>query len=554
MKSRAGTIIASFSAIVLIFGSSVSLRAQAAAEAVQAGAAAAQTTPSQPKVPVPPAQPAAPAPTPILQPVGPTTQDSSNELSVAVGKSVVLDLARPVTRVVLGYGDFAEAMAVSPTQVLVNGKAPGETTLILWDVSGGRQFFNVTVRASKFMQNDALEALRRELRTELPGQVVRVSEENGNIFLRGTVNDLNSSDRAVAIASTGGKVVNLLDVTLPAAEPQILLKVRFASIDRQKSRQFGINLFSLGAGNTIGTAGTGQFSPPSITLAGGQTSTGTILTNPSLNLSNELNLFAFYPGINLGATIQALEQRGLAETLAEPNLLAENGKQASFLAGGEYPYPVVQGISGGVSGAVTIQFKEYGIRLNFRPTITPRGTIKLQVSPEVSALDFADAVTIGGFTVPAITERRVKTEVELQDGQSFAIGGLLNNTETETFEKIPFLGDIPILGKFFQSVTRNRTNTELIVIVTPEIVSPIPAGAPLPSLKFTQPFLPPNSAIPMYTPDTKTAESTQPPVPAAIPVEKLIESLKPEPALTSDQTGGGMSPSGMGASGGGNGP
>lgn len=555
MKSRAGIIITSFSAIVLIFCSNVSLRAQAAAEAVQAGAAASQATPAQPKVPAAPGvAPATPPPTPILQPVGPTTQDSSNELSVAVGKSVVLDLARPVTRVVLGYGDYAEAMAVSPTQVLVNGKAPGETTLILWDVSGGRQFFNVTVRASKFAQNDALEALRRELRTQLPGQVVQVSEENGNIFLRGTVNDLNSSDRAVAVASTAGKVVNLLDVTVPPSDPQILLKVRFASVDRTKARSFGINLFSLGAGNTIGTAGTEQFSPPTITLAGGQTSSGQVLASPSLNLSNELNLFAFYPGINLGATIQALEQRGLAETLAEPNLLAENGKQATFLAGGEYPYPVVQGISGGVSGAVTIQFKEYGIRLSFRPTITPRGTIRLQVAPEVSALDFADAVTIGGFTVPAITERRVKTEVELQDGQSFAIGGLLNNQESETFEKIPFLGDIPVLGKFFQSITRSKINNELIVIVTPEIVSPIPAGAPLPSLKYTQPFLPPNSAIPMYTPDTKTAESTQPPPPTAMPVEKLIESMKPVAPLTGDQGGGGYAPSGMSPSSGSNGP
>ena len=170
-------------------------------------------------------------------------------------------------------------------------------------------------------------------------------------------------------------------------------------------------------------------------------------------LSNALNIFLFRPDINLGATIEAMEAQGLAEVLAEPNIIAEDGKQASFLAGGEYPYPTVQGTAGGVGGAITITFKEYGIRLNFIPTITPRGTIRLQVAPEVSALDFANAVTISGFTEPAITVRRVKTEVELNEGQSFAIGGLLDNRETQTFTKIPFIGSIPILGKLFQSIS-----------------------------------------------------------------------------------------------------
>ncbi len=156
--------------------------------------------------------------------------------------------------------------------------------------------------------------------------------------------------------------------------------------------------------------------------------------------------------------------------LAEPNVLAANGKQASFLAGGEYPYPVVQGVSGGVGGAVTILFKEYGVRLNFIPTITPRGTIRLQVAPEVSSLDFTQAVEVSGFLIPSIDIRRVKTEVELSEGQSFAIGGLLDNRETKTFQKIPFIGDVPILGKLFQSISKTRNNTELMVIVTPEIV------------------------------------------------------------------------------------
>jgi pilus assembly protein CpaC len=259
-------------------------------------------------------------------------------------------------------------------------------------------------------------------------------------------------------------------------------------------------------------------------------------------------LFAFYPGINLGATIAAMEQRGLAETLAEPNILAQNGKQASFLAGGEYPFPMVQGAGVGGSGAVTIMFKEYGIRLNFIPTITPRGTIRLQVAPEVSALDFGDAVSIAGFVEPAITVRRVKTEVELGDRQSFAIGGLLDNTENETFQKIPFLGDIPILGKFFQSMSRTKNNTELIVIVTPEIVTPVPAGTDIASPKRPQPFLPPNSNTPMNTPDAASSQQTT--SPATMPVEQLIESMKPETPLSdsSSSSGGGGGGSGGGGS------
>jgi pilus assembly protein CpaC len=188
-------------------------------------------------------------------------------------------------------------------------------------------------------------------------------------------------------------------------------------------------------------------------------------------------------------------------------------------------------------------FKEYGIRLNFIPTITPRGTIRLQVAPEVSALDFANEVTIDGFAEPAITTRKVNTEIELADGQSFVIGGLLDNTESETFKKIPFLGDIPVLGKLFQSTDKKRANTELIVIVTPEIVAPIPAGEPLPTLKFPTKFLTSNSGIPMHTPDTKTAANTLPPAPATISVDKLIESMKPETPLTVE--GGGF---GVGAS------
>jgi pilus assembly protein CpaC len=236
----------------------------------------------------------------------------------------------------------------------------------------------------------------------------------------------------------------------------------------------------------------------------------------------------------------------LVEVLAEPNVLAQNGKQGSFLAGGEYPFPVAQSSGSGAGTSITIQFKEYGIRLNFIPTITPRGTIRLQVSPEVSSLDFTNAVQISGFTVPAIAVRRVKTEIELGKGQSFAIGGLLDNRETETFDKLPFIGDIPILGKFFQSINRTKSNTELIVIVTPEVVSPIPAGTPLPMPKLIEPFLPPNSDMPMHTPESAPDTAGTGQAPATIPVEKLIESMQPEKPLAVDDSYG--SGSGAGSS------
>ena len=500
MNLNAGIIIACFSAL------SLGICAQSALQA--------QTT------------------SPLPQRAGVASQDSSNDLFVAVGKSVLVDSAGKIVRVSIGSSDFAEATAVSPSEILVNGKAPGETSLIIWEAGGGRQFFNVKVGASMYAANDRMDSLRRELRTELPGQTLKVSSENGLIFLRGTVKDLTSSDRALQIASTAGKVVNLLYVDVPPPAVQILLRVRFASVDRTLSKELGINLFSLGAANSIGSVTTQQFSPPTVTNGP---------AGPTATFSDLLNMFIFRPDLNLGATIRALEDRGVLEILAEPNVLTTNGKQGSFLAGGEYPYPVIQGSAGGANGAVTIQFKEFGVRLNFIPTITSRGTIRLQVAPEVSSLDFANGLKISGFAVPALETRKVKTDVELSEGQSFAIGGLLDNRVTQNLEKIPFIGDVPVLGKFFQSISKVRKNTELIVIVTPEIVAPIPVNTPLPELKYPIAFLPSNSGIPMTTPGASaTGAKPSAAAPLSIPVEQLIQSMQqPEQPLVMDSTSSG---------------
>lgn len=464
--------------------------------------------------------------------------DSANDLFVAVGKTVLVDTEQPITRVAMASGEIAEASAVSPSEIMVNGKAAGETSLIIWENGGGRQFFNVRVRPSAEASTEKMEGLRRELRTEFPTQSIQVSAENGTVFLRGTVKDLASSDRAVQIASTMGKVVNLLYVNVPPPTRQILLKVRFASYDRNLNKALGINLYSLGAANTIGSVSTQQFSPPAVSGSG----SGSGSSSAAATLSDLLNIFVFRPDINLGATIKALEANNVLQVLAQPNLLVENGRQGSFLAGGQFPYPTVQGAGAGGVGAVTISFKEFGVRLNFIPTITPRNTIRLQVAPEVSALDYANGITISGFTVPGIDVRRVNTEVELKEGQSFVIGGLLDNRTTKTFEKIPFLGDIPILGKFFQSIETTKSNTELIVIVTPEIVDPIPAGAPLPGLEYNDKFLPPNSNISMTNPGPA---KSLPAADESMPVEKLEQAMKPEQPLSIDSSmapGGGTVP------------
>lgn len=465
------------------------------------------------------------------------SQNSVNDLSVATGKSIMVDFVIPVKRVSLGSTDIAEAKVVSPNEILLTGRSGGQTSLIVWNSAGDRQFFNLTVREGAWETDERLDGVRRELSIALPGQPITVTSDNGSIFLRGTVRDLASSDRAVQIASTAllgssaatgrasnGKVINLLYVAVPPAEKQILLKVRFASIDRTKERQLGMNLVSTGAGNTVGMISTGQYGSPTIT----QSSSGTAVT-----FANELNMLGLNIGkLPLDADIEALDTKGIVQILSEPNLLAANGKQASFLAGGEYPYPVAQGgTSAGAGTTITIMFKEYGIRLNFIPTITPRGTIRLQVAPEVSSLDFTNAVTISGFQVPAILSRKVNTEVELASGQTFVLGGLLDNRETETLEKIPFIGDIPVLGTFFHSMIRTKTNTELIVMVTPEIVDPIPADAPVPSIKFPVPFLPPNTKGPLQNPESAQNGKASLPARTSVPVEEMIQMQKPEQPL-----------------------
>jgi pilus assembly protein CpaC len=436
------------------------------------------------------------------------TPGTTGRLTVTVGKSLIIDSSVNIQRVSVANGELVEAVAVNPREVLINGKGPGETSLIVWQQNGNRLLYDLAVRPSPAK----LDAVRTQIAREFPDDNIDVTFENDTAFVRGTVKDVIAAERVMAIVATLGKTINLLRVDVPPVEGQVLLKVRFASVDRNVETDLGLNLVSTAFNQTTATS-TQQFGTPVVNsnnTSFGQTGT-TVTTTP-------LNIFFFRPDINLLATIRALQARNALEILSEPNVMAIDGKPASFLAGGEFPFPTLQGGAG--VGAVTIQFREFGVRLNFLPNITPRGTIRLQVAPEVSSLDFAHGVNFQGFNIPALTTRRVLTEVELESGQSFVIGGLLDNSTTENLNKIPGLGDIPLFGKLFQSKTTIRSNTELLVIITPEVVRPIPAGQPVPGLKYPIPFLPPNTATEMRQPGISQT--------GPVPVRPAADSIRIE--------------------------
>ncbi len=407
-----------------------------------------------------------------------TQPAGTEQILVGAGKTRLLDMPVDIERVSIAAPLIAEAVPVSARSLMVNGKVPGETSLVIWLSDGSRKEYDIDVKLAAARIQAAKEQIAGEF-----GQDVQIAVDNESVYVTGRVRDLYAAERAVAIAETMGKVVNLLKVDVPEAAEQILLKVRFADVDRSKERELGASFFGLIKGFPF-TATTGQFGGTTVA------SLPTPLNNnqTTFSLSDALNLFTFDPHLNLGDTIKALQSTSVLEILAEPNVLAMNGKEASFVAGGEFPFPTLQGGGSGI-GQVTIQFREFGVRIHFTPTITPRGTIRLHVIPEVSSLDYADSLTVSGFTVPALSTRRVDTEIELQNGQSFAIAGLLDNRSTESLSKIPGLADIPVLGKLFTSKTITRTNSELLVIVTPELVAPIPAGQPLPDMPRPTPFL-----------------------------------------------------------------
>ena len=405
----------------------------------------------------------------------------SAPLRVMVGKSLLINTTEQLKRISVTDPAIAFAQVITPTQILVHGKSPGEVSLLIWDELERSRSFDLRVDVD-------VSACSEEEHRVFPDEQISVTPSRAAVVLSGHVSTEDVAKRAGELASAySPKVVNVLTFG-PVGSQEVLLQVKFAEVDRSVLTQLGVNFISTGAANTLGTVTTGQFGgfgPQTIT-PGTQTvpgTTGTATVTPATTINNVLNLFLFRSDINLGATIEALETKNLLQILAEPNLIAVNGKEASFLAGGQFPFPIVQ--PGAGFTAVTISFKEFGVRLQFTPVIMPNGNIHLKVAPEVSTLDFANALTISGFTVPALSTRKAETEFELQDGQSFVIAGLIDNRVTDIYNKIPGLGDIPILGNFFRSKSLQKSNSELMVLCTvrrisPSAEQPAPPGNPKP--------------------------------------------------------------------------
>lgn len=421
-----------------------------------------------------PAEPSAPAAPQLNAPA------EGETVHVLVGKSIVINVQEPLTRVLSSNSDAVETMATSPTQVVVEGKQAGASSLILWGKDGHSQVLDVVADID-------IAGLRNAVQKTYPKEHIDIEADGPHLLLTGTASNPHIVDDLGKMAGVYSKeVVNSIVVPL-SHDRQVLLEVKFAEVDRGALSQLGVNLFSTGAANTLGVTTTGQFG------SFGQekiTDTIGVRANPQpdaavpsigskhvpftseTDINQVLNLFLFRPDLHLGAVIQALQSQNVLQILAEPNLMALSGQKATFLAGGEFPFPVVQPSAG--FSSISILFKPFGVKLDFTGFVADDNTLRLHVAPEVSALDFTNAVTLpGGGTVPAISTRRAETEIELKDGQSFGIAGLLDQRATTLLSKVPGIGDIPILGQLFRSKSINKTNNELLVFVTPHILDPV---------------------------------------------------------------------------------
>jgi pilus assembly protein CpaC len=456
--------------------------------------------------------PAAAAPTPAApssmpasaasKPASAATETSvvdPNSVRLMVGRSTIINVGTPISRVSLTSADVADALVTAPDQLLVHGKVPGTISMFVWSRGGGG------VKRFEVVVSRDLARLNEQMLQLFPGERIEAQSNGKQVVLSGSVSRKDVADRAIAVAAgyvdKKEDVVNLLAAQPGPPSSQVLLRVRFAEVSRSAMSEAGMSIFTspIGIHNNIGRVTTEQF--PSVNykeLEWSKTDTPTkkwsdfgsdvASASGKLDFSDFLNLFLLNEKYDLGVLIKALKQRGLFQSLAEPNLVAESGKEASFLAGGEFPVPVAQG--SGSNMAISVQYKEFGVRLNFTPTVIG-DRVHLKVKPEVSTLDFGNGVVLSGFRIPALSTRRTETELELRSGQTFAIAGLMNNQMTSTMQKVPGIGDIPILGALFKSKAAQKDQTELVVMITPEI---LPTNSPgvtpnLPKLGDT--FLPP---------------------------------------------------------------
>ncbi len=400
---------------------------------------------------------------------------ASQVVHILVGHSIVIRTDPRLTRVLVGNPAVVSTTTTAPNEVVVTATAAGSSSVVLWQENDQSRLIEV------FADLD-VSLLREATARSFPGEAIQVEAEEGRVLLTGTASSAAVAEQIGKMGAPFSKdIVNSIRLAVPQRQKQVMVKVRFAQVDRAKLTSFGINIFSTAGANTFGTLSTQQFAPPQLVKGdGGNAVAGAGGQGTTVGLTDLLNIFLFRPDLNVGATIRDLQQRNVLQILAEPNLLAANGEPARFLAGGELPYPVVAGVAGATS--VSVQFKPFGVKLEFTGTIESDNTIRLKVFPEVSSLDYTNAITVSGFVLPAIATRHAETVVELRDGQSFAIGGLLDQRTTAQFSKVPGIADIPILGQLFRSRSVNTLNSELIVVVTPTIVDPSAEPTPPPAM------------------------------------------------------------------------
>jgi pilus assembly protein CpaC len=412
------------------------------------------------------------------------------QVSVTAGRSTIVSTEFDVTRIAVTNPEVADATVVRPREILIDGKAAGTISLILWG-DNTRVQYDIVVE-------QPVTALEQQLHRLFPDETVEVTSNADGIVLSGRASSTQVMLRiaeVVRAASPKANVINMLQVPGGSDAQQVMLQVRIAEVNRKALMEFGTSFFTgaTGAGNWIGRGTTGQFGAPEFSELSRSVTTGpggrTTSLDGKIEFSDFLNIFLFNTSWNAGTLIRALKQTGYFQSLAEPNLIAYNNKEASFLAGGEFPIPIVNGV-----GQVSIEYKEFGVRLNFTPTIAG-DLIRLKVRPEVSELDFNNGITMEGFRIPALQVRRAETEVELRDGQSFAVAGLIDNTAQTDKSAIPLLSQVPIIGHLFASKADRQERTELLVLITPRLVRPLnPDEVPaLPTLPGR--FLPPGDDV-----------------------------------------------------------
>ncbi len=374
-------------------------------------------------------------------------------LHIVVGRSILLTSAARLRRVYVGNPAVLQTYTSDSDEVVLTARSAGVSSMVVWDQTGGRRLYSV------FADIDP-EALRASLEEASPGSSIHVEAGEGKIFLTGTVATDAASDAAAKMASQYAKeVVNSIRV-VPIHGKQVQLKLRIVEVDRTRLEQLGINIFA--GGRTAVTTTTGQFSS---TLTG---------SGSSAQVSDPLDVFLYNSKLNVGVTIKDLEQRQVLQVLAEPTLTTLSGLTARFLSGGEFPVPVVQpGGGAGSAASISIQFRPYGVKVEFTPSVNPDGSIHLKLAPEVSTLDYGNSVNVSGFTIPALSTRRAETEVEILDGETFVVSGLLDHRTTELMSKVPGIGNVPILGALFRSKNFNHSVVELVILVTASVVDPL---------------------------------------------------------------------------------